>query len=49
MEDNQKKKPQLGQGITVKWLSLVPKRLRYLLLFVGLLLLVYMANKGIWF
>jgi len=49
MDENLKKKSKYGQRITARWLSLVPIRLRFLLIFGGLLLLIYFANKGIWF
>jgi len=40
MDENLKKKPKFGQLMTAKWLALVPRSLRYLLIFGGLLLLI---------
>lgn len=47
MNDN--KKSELGQEMTSKWFSKVPKWLRYVIIFGGLMLLAYFVNKGIWF
>ena len=49
MDEKHKGKYDFGQRITAGWLSLVPRPIRLLLLFGGLLLLIYFANKGIWF
>ena len=49
MDENLKKKSNFGQQMTAKWLAFVPRSLRYLLIFSGLLLLIYLVNKGIWF
>ncbi|WP_164670156.1 hypothetical protein [Virgibacillus doumboii] len=38
-----------GQKTTSKWFAMVPKWLRYLIIFGGLIMLVYFSNKGIWF
>ena len=46
---NENRKPGLGPKLTAKWFSAVPKSLRYLLVFSGLLALMYFGNKGIWF
>ena len=49
MDVNLKKKSKFGQRMTARWLALVPRSLRYLLIFGALLLLIYFVNKGIWF
>ncbi|HLR61913.1 MAG TPA: hypothetical protein VK097_05660 [Lentibacillus sp.] len=48
MNHKQKKYEKFGRGMTAKWLS-VPKPIRYLVVYTGLVLLVYFANKAIWF
>ncbi|MFD1361214.1 hypothetical protein [Lentibacillus salinarum] len=48
MRHEDRKINHLGQRVTVKWFSL-PKPARYGLVYTGLGLLVYAANKAIWF
>lgn len=40
---------ELGQKNTTNWFMLIPKWLRYILIYGGLIALIYFANKGIWF
>ena len=49
LNEKENKESGLGQKMTSKWFLKVPKWLRYVLIFGGLIFLGYFANKGIWF
>jgi hypothetical protein len=49
MGEKQGAKSEFSQKLATKWFSHVPKWLRYVVIFGGLVLFGYFAGKGIWY